>query len=205
MLHFTRLSILLLFLGGLATCNPPQLGRVQPSSVQSITSEYIQFKNGKTVGLPFAGQENVTRVFLVRHAEKGYGSDPTLTSKGVGRAHLLANIFKDLPLDAVYATKYKRTLETALPVAQEKGLEVAPYAPDRLTSFSFQLRRKHQGQSVLVVGHSDTTPNLVNRIVTRGVLERIDERDYSNFYVVAINEEGEKEVLQLKYGEVWAE
>ena len=32
-----------------------------------------------------------------------------------------------------------------------------------------------------------------------------DERDYSNFYIVAINEQGDKEVLQLKYGEVWVE
>ena len=61
----------------------------------------------------------------------------------------------------------------------------------------------HKSQYVLVVGHSDTTPDLINRIVTQGVLERIDERDYSNFYIVAIGEKGEKEILRLKYGEIW--
>ena len=201
----SRLNILLLILLGLSACTPPLLRQPQPVSIQSITTEHIQFNNGQTVPLPFAGQEDVTRIFLVRHAEKGYGSDPTLTFQGVRRADLIANIFKKLPLDAVYATKYKRTQETAQPVAREKGLEVELYAADELTTFSLRLRRKYEGQSVLVVGHSDTTPELINRLVTSGVLERIDERDYSNFYIVAINEQGDKEVLQLKYGEVWVE
>ena len=46
---------------------------------------------------------------------------------------------------------------------------------------------------------------LVNWLVASGVLENIDERDYSNFYIVGINEQGDKEVLQLKYGEIWVE
>ena len=203
--YCSRLNILLLILLGLSACNPPLLRQLQPVSIQSLTTESIQFNNGQTVPLPFAGQEHVTRIFLVRHAEKGYGADPTLTFQGVRRAGLLAKIFKKLPLDAVYATKYKRTQETAQPVAREKGLEVKLYPADELTTFSLRLRRKHGGQSVLVVGHSDTTPELLNRLVTSGVLERIDERDYSNFYIVAINEQGDKEVLQLKYGEVWVE
>ena len=203
--HRFRLNILLLLLLALAACTPPLLRQPQPVSIQSITPEHIKFNNGQTVALPFAGQENVTRVFLVRHAEKGYGSDPTLTFQGVKRAQLLAHIFKELPLDAVFATEYKRTQETAQPAAREKGLEVELYEGDELTTFALRLRRKYRGQSVLVVGHSNTTPDLVNRLVADGVLERIDERDYSNFYIVAINEEGEKEVLQLKFGEVWVE
>ena len=201
--HCSRLIILLLL--GLGACNPPLLRQPEPVSVLSITSEQIHFNNGQTAPLPFAGQENVTRIFLVRHAEKGYGSDPTLTFQGVRRAQLLAHIFKKLPLDAVFATRYKRTQETAQPAAREKGLEVELYEADELTTFALRLRRKYRGQAVLIVGHSDTTPELVNRIVTDGVLERIDERDYSNFYVVAINEQGDKEILQLKYGEVWIE
>lgn len=206
MLHNTRLyTTLFLFLAlTLTACKPPLLRQPGPV-VQSITPDNIKFDNGQTAPLPFAGQDNVTRIFLVRHAEKGYGSDPTLTFKGVRRAQLLADIFRGLPLDAIYATRYKRTQETAQPVAREQGLSAEQYEPDELTTFSIRLRRRHRGQSVLVVGHSDTTPELANRLVTSGVLQRIDERDYSNFYMVAINEHGEKEVLQLKYGEVWVE
>ncbi|MCB9351549.1 MAG: histidine phosphatase family protein [Lewinellaceae bacterium] len=205
MLHCFRLNIFLLIGLGLAACTPPLLRQPHPVSIQSITSEQIQFNNGQTAPLPFAGQEHVTRIFLVRHAEKGYGSDPNLTFQGVRRSHLLADIFKELPMDAVYATQYKRTQETALPVAQGKGLPVEGYKPDDLATFSARLRRKHRGQSVLVVGHSNTTPELVNWLVASGVLENIDERDYSNFYIVGINEQGDKEVLQLKYGEIWVE
>ena len=198
-------AFLLLLLLALAGCKPPRMGHIRPVSVESIAPGYITFNNGETVRMPFAGRQNTTFIFLVRHAEKGYGSDPTLTFQGVKRAQLLAHIFKELPLDAVFATEYKRTQETAQPAAREKGLEVELYEGDELTTFALRLRRKYRGQSVLVVGHSNTTPDLVNRLVADGVLERIDERDYSNFYIVAINEEGEKEVLQLKFGEVWVE
>ncbi|MCB9289674.1 MAG: histidine phosphatase family protein [Lewinellaceae bacterium] len=198
-------AFLLLLLLALAGCKPPRMGHIRPVSVESIAPGYITFNNGETVRMPFAGRQNTTFIFLVRHAEKGFGADPSLTFQGVKRAKLLAKIFYGLPLDAVFATDYKRTRETAQPVASEKGLEVDQYAPDRLTTFSIRLRRKYEGKNVLVVGHSDTTPELVNRLVTNGVLGRIDERDYSNFYVVAISEEGEKEVMQLKYGEVWVE
>ncbi len=203
--NVTRLSIALLLLLALASCNPPLLRRHQPVAVEAITPEYIKFNNGKMTALPFAGQENAIRIFLVRHAEKGFGYDPTLTFKGVRRANLLASMFQGMPLDAVYATKFKRTQETAQAVAREKGLELELYETNELTTFSLRLRRKYRGKSVLVVGHSDTTPELINRLVNRGVLERIDERDYSNFYIVAISEQGEKEVLQLKYGEIWVE
>lgn len=203
--NFTRLSKALVLLVALASCNPPLLRRHQPVSIQAITPEHIKFNNGQVTAMPFAGQENVTRIFLVRHAEKAYGYDPALAFKGVRRASLLAEILKEMPLDAVYATHFKRTQETAKPAAREKGLDIQQYDPKELAALVFRLRRKNRGQSVLVVGHSDTTPEVVNRLVSRGVLERIDERDYSNFYIVAIGEKGEKEVLRLKYGEAWRE
>ena len=68
MLHCFRLNIFLLIGLGLAACTPPLLRQPHPVSIQSITSEQIQFNNGQTAPLPFAGQEHVTRIFLVRHA-----------------------------------------------------------------------------------------------------------------------------------------
>jgi len=200
MFHLARLSLFIALLA-LAGCHARKLQRIHDAAVRAVTSDSIELQDGRKLPLPFAGQENARWIFLVRHAEKAYGSDPPLNAQGVARAALLSQIFREVPLSAVYSTNYIRTLQTAGPPAREKGLEIQQYEPDRLTTFSLRLKRKHQGEAVLVVGHSDTTPGLANRLVSKEMLGQIDERDYGNLYLVAISENGDKEVLELRFGD----
>ncbi len=200
MFHLARLSLFIALLA-LAGCHTRKLQYIHDAGVRAVPADSIELKDGRKLPLPFAGQENARWIFLVRHAEKAYGTDPPLKPEGVARAVILSEIFSEVPLSAVYSTNYIRTQQTAEPVAREKGLEIKQYEPNRLTTFSHRLKRRHRGEAVLVVGHSDTTPGLINRIVTRAVVGRIDERDYDNFYVVAISEEGDREILELRFGE----
>lgn len=130
----------------------------------------------------------VTTYYLIRHAEKDRtdtaNKNPSLNFKGEQRAQNWAEYFKDIPLDAVYSTKYYRTIETATPTAKTKNLEVVFYDPRNMYDSIFQKDTK--GKSVLVVGHSNTTPVFVNKILGENKYEFMADNDNSSLYIVTI-------------------
>src|SRR5436190_22597343 len=71
----------------------------------------------------------VTTFILLRHAEKGNDGteDPDLKPEGIARASLIAKMLNQTSVDAIYSTDYKRTRNTVIPLAKEKGLEVQLY------------------------------------------------------------------------------
>lgn len=102
-------------------------------------------------------------IYLARHAETvGEGDTRRLSEQGRARAEALADALEAQakePIERIFSTDYPRTLETAQPIAERLGLEVERYDPDDLAAFAERL--KSMGQTVLVVGHSNTTPTLV--------------------------------------------
>ena len=61
-------------------------------------------------------------IFLVRHAERAaisghVPSDTGLSPAGRKRAEALARVLQDAEIAAVYTTEYKRSRETAVPIA----------------------------------------------------------------------------------------
>ena len=97
-------------------------------------------------------------VFLVRHAEKAEDSrDPELSRPGHARAAELAVLLGDRGIEHVHSTDFIRTRDTAGPVAATLGVEL--YDPSDLPAFAARLGR--DGGRHLVVGHSNTTPPLV--------------------------------------------
>lgn len=103
-------------------------------------------------------------VYLARHAETvgGDGDDRFLGDAGRARAEALADMLEDAGIQRVFSTDYRRTRETAAPIADRLGLEVEPYDPRDLPGFAEELLSL--GQVVLVVGHSNTTPELVEHL-----------------------------------------
>lgn len=133
-----------------------------------------------------SSDEPVTTIYLIRHAEKdrseGVGNDPELTDVGHARAQGWARVFRDEPIDAVYSTNYKRTEQTATPTAQFYGLEVMSYEPYDIDPTQFI--EQHKGQNVLIVGHSNTTPMLVNRFIGQERYEQVADTVNGNLYIV---------------------
>ena len=104
---------------------------------------------------------------LIRHAEKALDDprDPSLSEAGVQRAERFATRVHDEPIVAVYATQFRRTRQTAAPVAREHGLAVIPYAAaEPAASLAARLRAAHDRGSVVVVGHSNTVPALAQAL-----------------------------------------
>ena len=154
---------------------------------------------GKKTAEEKYNQDEVSTFILVRHAEKDYGRDPILIEKGVERAERLKEILKNTSLDAVYSTNTKRTQQTAGPTAKEKGLNIISYSAAELQEFSKNLKRLYKGKTVLVVGHSNTTPAMANYLTETDEYPRFSELDYTNLYVVTLPRVGKPRVLKLRY------
>ncbi|NVO31790.1 phosphoglycerate mutase family protein [Hymenobacter lapidiphilus] len=110
----------------------------------------------------------VTRVYIVRHAEKDLTpglTDPPLTAEGQTRAQALAAaIPRQTRLSAVFSTNTARTRTTAQPLAAARALPVLLYEARDLPALAARLRRDYPNQNVLVVGHSNTILETVDAL-----------------------------------------
>ncbi len=105
--------------------------------------------------------DELTTVFVVRHAEKADGSgDVPLSEAGRLRAEELAELLSTYRISAVYSTPFNRTQQTAEPTARAALLEVTPY--DNATQqWANSVLTEHAGQNVLIVGHSNTVGPII--------------------------------------------
>ncbi len=143
-----------------------------------------------------AGDEPFS-IFLVRHAEKDLSSesdDPGLSACGEQRAQSIAAMLADVDLDRVYSTDYRRTRDTASPIASAQQLEVSSYDPHELDEFAALLFKRKE--DALVVGHSNTTGLLAGILVGEGG-EAFDEGLYDRLYQVFIAGGGQRRTYLL--------
>ena len=122
----------------------------------------------------------IYNIYLVRHAEKLKNvEDPALTSCGRFRASQLASLLADVELDTIYSTSTQRTMATAQPISQLKKLAIKNYSGNDLTQFAFSL--KQLKQNALVVGHSNTTPQLAE-LLSGEKIAAIEDHQYQHLY-----------------------
>jgi len=127
-------------------------------------------------------------IYLTRHAEKlDSGSDPSLSEAGQLRATNIATMLQKANIDAIYSTSYNRTLETAAPLSELIAVGVQSYNPSALSDFSASL--KILTGNTLVVGHSNTTPELVS-LLGGDAGTAIDESEYDRLYQLIFNQDG---------------
>ena len=138
-------------------------------------------------------------VFLVRHAEKEkVGEDPALSPEGLKRAQELAVLLADSGIRAVHSTDYTRTRETARPLAEKLGIGLELYDPSNPGELLARLR--DQGGRHLVVGHSNTVPDLVERLGGNGGRAIEESSEYDRLYLVTLNGDGPTTSVLLRYG-----
>jgi broad specificity phosphatase PhoE len=138
-------------------------------------------------------------IYLVRHTEKvGDGSrNPALTDLGKQRAITIADLLREKPVTHVFSTPYTRTRQTATPTAIAHGLEIEEYDPSEAEKMVSKL--KTLTGTILVTGHSNTIPGLVN-LLTGETFADLDESVYDHVFIVSINENGSAQ-LRLDYTE----
>lgn len=158
---------------------------------------------GGTACSAHAAETATTVVYLVRHAETappGGDPDPSdrpLSESGVERAADLVGVLRAEGITHVFSTEFRRTMETARPLAEHFGLEIERYDPRALEELATRLRSL-PGRHV-VVGHSNTTPRLV-ALLGGEPGEPIDEaREYDRLYVVVMRGTQPAVTLGLRY------
>jgi phosphohistidine phosphatase SixA len=88
-------------------------------------------------------------------------------------------------LQKVYTTDYNRTRETAKQVAQDQHLELSVYDPQHMANFAQQLLTE-QG-NILVVGHSNTSTDLVEKLGAKQQIPIDDASEFDRLYIVTLN------------------
>ncbi|HQW10791.1 MAG TPA: phosphoglycerate mutase family protein [Saprospiraceae bacterium] len=170
--------------------------------IKTVTKiDTIYIAQTDTVKLIEYINDSTTTFILSRHAEtSGAGMDPSLSVTGQERAIELARVLHTTPIRGVYSTNYKRTKETAAPLAEKNNLTTQIYDPEKLSQLIDQLLLQYKNQVVYVVGHSNTTNVLLNTLVGNPVYPDIPENEYNNLYIVSVSEKGNARVVHLKYG-----
>ena len=148
------------------------------------------------VSIPWCATAQST-VFLVRHAEKADNDsrDPDISDTGRARAEALARTLKDAQITAIYATELKRTQQTAEPIARALHVEVT-IVPAKETEALIAKLKATKG-NVLVVGHSNTLPDIVKALGVSDSI-KIGETDYNDLFVVT-TETTPPKFLRLHY------
>jgi broad specificity phosphatase PhoE len=149
-----------------------------------------------------------TTIVLVRHAEKSTDDprDPSLSEAGQRRALSLVAVLMDARVKDIYVTQYKRTRQTAEPIAQAAMISMierpinaansATYAQD----LASEILTRSAGKSVLVVGHSNTIPDIV-KALSGSAVPPIADADYDRIFIVTIPATGRPRVIQMRYGQ----
>ena len=147
-------------------------------------------------------KNSITTFYLIRHAEKDRSNpdekNPNLTSKGLERANHWAKYFDSIPLNSIYTTSYKRTMQTIDPVSRKKNIEPKIYSPNKINIPNFI--ETNYGKNILISGHSNTTPDMVNRLIDEKKYEDMLDTDNKSLYVVKlIDSTASVEVRSIDY------
>jgi broad specificity phosphatase PhoE len=134
-------------------------------------------------------------LYLVRHAEKQTdgSEDPALTAAGEQRAEKLATWLTDKDIIDVWSSDYQRSRHTANPSLANSGLELKLYDPRDLPSLATKLRDRQN--NAVIVGHSNTTPQLAG-LLCDCMVDEMDDLEYDLLFVVSVtNGEAKLDVL----------
>ena len=135
------------------------------------------------------------RFIILRHAEKDttvagsqmMQADPPLNSIGQERAQSIVRKFKQYKISTIYSTNYNRTKSTVLPLANAMGLSINNYDPKQLKTFADELKAEaNHSKTILIVGHSNTSPRLVNMLLGKDEYKDLDETVYNQYWIVKL-------------------
>ena len=132
-------------------------------------------------------------VIVVRHAERADGgagantmtdkpADPPLSAAGEARAAKLAAMLKDAGVNAIFTTEFKRTQDTAKPLATKLGLKAEVVPANDTAALVAKIRKDHAKDVVVIVGHSNTVPDIVKAFT--GKVVTMADGEYDAMFVL---------------------
>jgi len=144
-----------------------------------------------------------TVVFVVRHAETEQVADPDpgLSVDGRERAARLAKMLSQARpvrgIDAIFASEFKRTQQTATPLSETLALPLNVVPSATWTSLPRRIKREHRGEYVLVTGSANTVPVIIEALAGEKVSVREDEFDA--MFIVFVPQISKAKVVRVRY------
>jgi len=131
------------------------------------------------------------KIYVMRHLQKAEGTDPPLSAEGTTNAQLLAARLATSGIKAIFATPTRRAMQTGEPLAKKLKITITNYdpsKPDELVKIVTKLKGR-----VLIVGHSNTVPDIVTRF--GGTAVPLTEQDYGTVFVVTPGKKAVKQIV----------
>jgi imidazolonepropionase-like amidohydrolase/phosphohistidine phosphatase SixA len=117
---------------------------------------------GGGAGAAAASGSGPANIYVMRHLDKGEGQDPPLSEAGTRNAQRLAAWFTADPPAAIYVSATRRAQETAAPLAARVRVTAKTYNPSDTPALIERVRAERG--NVLIVGHSNTVPDIIERL-----------------------------------------
>lgn len=144
----------------------------------------------------------VTKIYIVRHAEKEAGKDPVLTAAGNTRAGDLMRVLKNEGIQKIYVSRTQRSQMTGDSMRIQLGIDTVHYTADTLCDNLINAIMEHRdfGKTILIIAHSNTVPKIIRKL---GVLDYpqadLPDNEFDNLFLVTYKNEKAK-VKKTKYG-----
>jgi phosphohistidine phosphatase SixA len=201
-LHTQPMYSKFLFVGAVLfalSCDTP----TTMSHLKKINEGQVILASNEIKNIRGIGNPQVTICILVRHAEKDTAvnpKNPPLTVIGKQRATALAEILKNYPIAKVYYTGgMSRTFETAQPLLQEIKCPSDTFYAKGVEPFFYNALDAHRGQSILIVGNSNTIPQMLNCFELKEKYKNIDDKEYDNIFIVSAKDKSDVCIQHFKY------
>lgn len=156
-----------------------------------------------------------TTVILIRHAEKAPGGGDVALAEplGVRRARDLAAALGDAGISTIIASELRRTYDTVTPLAAEVGIAAGEIL--RITdplAIAAEILERHRGGTVVVAGHSNTVPLVIERLGGPSLCPdyfepsgahgcMVPDPEHDHLFVLRLPEEGAPTLVRARYGE----
>lgn len=171
----------------------------------------LLFADARAQQSPPATQSSAppTVILVLRHAEKATqqpGDDPSLSEAGAKRAQDFIGVAEAAGVTAIYATNYKRTKETAVPLAKRLSIPVigVDYKLETRDDFpavlAKRILRERAGQTVAFIGHSNLVPLVVEALGGKRPPAINDAAEFDKLFVVIIDQSGAAKTINTRYG-----
>ena len=138
-------------------------------------------------------------IVVVRHADKiDDTDDAVLSPTGQAQAERLANVLKDLGISTIYTTQFKRTIQTATPLADLLGIKLLAYEQTDVDGVVKEIREKHPKEVVMVVGHRSTVPRILKQF---GASEPVGLgiSEYDSLFILTLPSDQSPMLLHLHF------
>jgi broad specificity phosphatase PhoE len=125
-----------------------------------------------------------TTIIVVRHADRA-GTADSLSAAGVERAKTLIHATERANVKAIYHSDTRRTRDTAAPLATALGIKPQEYPAKEVDALAKRILRDHAGQTVVVVGHSNTVPMIITA-AGGPTVEDLSEAEYDRLFILHV-------------------